>query len=136
VKQIAKGPRFTEKSFVGLEKLSDTPGPGRYETAEPIEIEVGKAKTGKKGGLGGRGPLPLSWSLAFMEMEEKRKPPKTKLVKFGVGGFIGLAPKLKPKKVKMPGPASYQDGSKCEILKPSASKLFDPAQQKSTKYDV
>jgi hypothetical protein len=131
VKQFAKGNRFTDRNFVGPQPMNEAPGPGTYNTADPIELEVRKkpVKT--------RPREQKEWGLlAFGQVKERTRTLKTHLVRFGNGGFIGCAPPPKVKESDVPGPAKYQDGSRCEMIKPSASVLFDPEQQPIAKFDL
>jgi hypothetical protein len=132
VKQFARGPRFTDRNFVGPAPLDENPGPGSY-TIEPLLLKHHSAaamvqtrasmkcrKVGK-GQMFDRPGIPNS-----------QIPART----LATGGFIGKATRFaKLGQSDTPGPDHYQDPLKCELIHPSANIAFDPSRQPLQKFE-
>jgi hypothetical protein len=133
VREFPKGPRFTPTNFVGAVPLSDNPGPATYDTAAPIELTVGHERKAAKR----QSQRQETGLLAFAApVRDRSVPLKSHLVRFGVGGYIARGPRVMVPPAKGgPGPANYQDGSACAMIRPSSNHLFDPTQQRIRKID-
>lgn len=141
----------------------DAPGPGQYHTDESERLSRrAKMRTGspafkdkavREGLVAKEGPGPAAYTTKVAGKKDWVVFPKAP--RFGSDGEVspgpgdyddarevhttgGLIPQAsrfsKQKKSTGPGPDSYQNGDKCDMIKPSFNVKFDPAQQPYQKF--